>query len=227
MIRLHYTGMKSAEAALDWLTREESRVSAHSLVDEEGRTTQMVAEAERAWHAGRSHWAGETDINSYSIGIEIHSPGHELGYTDFPEAQMAAVEALCLDIAERWQVPRQRVLGHSDVAPARKADPGEKFDWARLARAGLGLWVEPAPLEGDAGLGPGDTGPAVRRLHEQLKEIGYGVELTDAYDLATELVVTAFQRHFRPARVDGRADRSVLRTLERLLEESRAHAIGV
>ena len=226
MILLHYTGMKSAEAALDWLTREESRVSAHYLVDEEGRTTQMVAEAERAWHAGRSHWAGETDINSCSIGIEIHNPGHELGYTDFPEAQMATVVALCLDIAVRRQVPRQRVLAHSDVAPARKADPGERFDWARLARAGLGLWVEPAPLEGDAGLGPGDAGPAVSRLHEQLKEIGYGVELTDTYDLATELTVTAFQRHFRPARVDGRADRSVLRTLERLLEESRAHAIG-
>ncbi|MGI9383393.1 MAG: N-acetylmuramoyl-L-alanine amidase [Methyloligellaceae bacterium] len=227
MILLHYTGMKSAESALDWLTRTESRVSAHYLVDEAGRITQMVRETERAWHAGRSHWAGETDINSCSVGIEIHNPGHELGYPDFPEPQMAAVEALCLDIAARCDVQRQRVLAHSDVAPARKADPGEKFDWARLARAGLGLWVEPEPLGDDTGLAPGDTGPRVTALHEYLRDFGYSVEVTDNYDLATELAVRAFQRHFRPARVDGRADQSVLRTLERLLEKSRSHPIAV
>lgn len=221
MILLHYTGMESAESALDWLTRTESRVSAHYLVDEAGRITQMVREAERAWHAGRSHWAGEADVNSCSIGIEIHNLGHELGYPDFPEPQMAAVEALCLDIMARRDVPRQRVLAHSDVAPVRKADPGEKFDWARLARAGVGLWVTPEPLGDDAGFGQGDAGPHVTQLHERLKNIGYSIDPTDNYDITTELTVVAFQRHFRPARVDGRADQSVLLTLERLLEESR------
>lgn len=216
MIILHYTGMESAEGALDWLTREESRVSCHYLIDEDGRVSQMVRESERAWHAGVSHWAGETDINSCSIGIEIHNPGHGLGYPDFPETQMAAVEALCLDIMARHAVPRERVIGHSDVAPARKADPGEKFDWPRLALAGIGHWVEPAPVEGDPGLGPDDTGEAVLSLQRDLRSYGYGIEADGEYTRATELVITAFQRHFRPAKVDGRADRSTLQTLAKL-----------
>ncbi len=216
MILLHYTGMESAEGAVDWLTREESRVSCHYLIDEAGVVTQMVRESERAWHAGVSHWAGETDINSCSIGIEIHNPGHGLGYPDFPEAQLASVEALCLDIMARHDVLSHRVIGHSDVAPARKADPGEKFDWKRLSLAGIGQWIEPAPLEGDNGLGPDDEGDAVLELQRDLRSYGYGIEASGVYDRATELVVTAFQRHFRPEKVDGRADRSVLKTLARL-----------
>jgi N-acetylmuramoyl-L-alanine amidase len=217
MLLLHYTGMESAEAALDWLTRQESEVSCHYLVDEEGRVAQLVLESERAWHAGQSRWAGETDLNSCSIGIEIHNPGHDFDYPDFPEAQMRAVEALCLDILGRHAIPPARVLAHSDVAPGRKRDPGEKFDWERLARAGIGIWVPPAPLEGDAVLGAGDEGEAVAALQRDLLEFGYGVEVTSTYGTGLEKVVEAFQRHFRTARIDGRADQSTRETLARLL----------
>jgi N-acetylmuramoyl-L-alanine amidase len=217
MLILHYTGMESAEAALDWLTREEAKVSCHYLVDEEGRIAQIVAESERAWHAGQSLWAGETDLNSRSIGIEIHNPGHDFDYPAFPEAEMQAVEALCLDILARYAIAPDRVLAHSDVAPGRKRDPGEKFDWARLARKGIGLWVEPVALGTDQGLGPGDEGESVARLQQQLRDFGYGVEVTSTYGTGLEKVVEAFQRHFRPARIDGRADLSTRETLRRLL----------
>src|SRR3972149_4857045 len=140
----------------------------------EGRIAQLVLESERAWHAGQSRWAGETDLNSCSIGIEIHNPGHDFDYPDFPEAQMRAVEALCLDILSRHAIPPARVLAHSDVAPGRKRDPGEKFDWQLLARAGSGLWGPPAPLEGDAGLGPGDEGGAGAALQPGLPAARHG-----------------------------------------------------
>ena len=217
MLILHYTGMDSAEAALDWLTRQESEVSCHYLIDEEGRIAQLVAESERAWHAGQSLWGGETDINSCSIGIEIHNPGHDFDYPDFPAAEMHAVESLCLDILSRHAIPPARVLAHSDVAPGRKRDPGEKFDWERLARAGIGLWVPPAPVEGDQGLGPGDEGETIAALQRDLLDYGYGVEVTSTYGTGLEKVVEAFQRHFRPARIDGRADESTRETLARLL----------
>jgi N-acetylmuramoyl-L-alanine amidase len=224
MLLLHYTGMESAEGALDWLTRQESGVSCHYFVDEEGRIAQLVAESDRAWHAGQSRWGGETDINSCSIGIEIHNSGHDFDYPDFPDAQMRAVEALCLDILRRHVIPRNRVLAHSDVAPGRKLDPGEKFDWERLARAGIGLWVPPAPIESDIGLGPGDEGEAVEALQRNLLAFGYGVEVTSTYGTGLENVVEAFQRHFRQARVDGRADKSTIATLDRLLEIAAAKA---
>ena len=217
MLLLHYTGMESADGALDWLTRQESGVSCHYFIDEEGRIAQLVAESERAWHAGQSLWDGETDINSCSIGIEIHNPGHDFDYPDFTEAEMQALEALCRDILSRHAIPPQRVLAHSDVAPGRKRDPGEKFDWARLARVGIGLWVPPAPLQGDAGLGPGDEGESVAALQRALRDYGYGVEVTTTYGTGLENAVEAFQRHFRPARVDGRADASTRDTLQRLL----------
>lgn len=219
LLLLHYTGMTSADAALDRLTDPEARVSAHYLIDESGRVTQMVAEEMRAWHAGLSHWAGEDDINSCSIGIEIHNPGHEFDYPEYPEIQMRAVEALCLDILARNTIPPERVLAHSDIAPARKEDPGEKFDWARLARAGIGLWVEPEPMGRDKGLGPGDSGGDVDDFQFSLKKYGYGIEITSEYDDTTRIVTTGFQRHFRPERVDGRADRSTRTTLDRLLAE--------
>ena len=217
MLILHYTGMETAEGALDWLTREEAKVSAHYLIDEEGRITQMVAETGRAWHAGLGSWAGDTDLNSCSIGIEIHNAGHEFGCPDFPDMQMQAVEALCLDILTRHPIPPERVLAHSDVSPGRKRDPGEKFDWARLARAGIGLWVEPAPLADDVGLGVGDENEEVTALQRSLREFGYGVEVTSTFGKGMEQVVEAFQRHFRPARIDGRADISTRETLARLL----------
>lgn len=218
MLLLHYTGMMSAAKAVEWLADPNSNVSCHYVIDGEGNITQMVCEDMRAWHAGVSRWAGETDINSRSIGIEIHNPGHELGYPDFPEAQMQAVEALALDIVTRRRIPPERVLAHSDVAPARKLDPGEKFDWARLARAGVGHWVEPAALKtGDAGIGPGYAGPLIYEVQDLLRRYGYGIAPSGHHDPPTDAVVRAFQRHFRPARVDGRIDQSTISTLERLL----------
>jgi len=217
MLVLHYTGMDSSDAALDWLTREESKVSCHYLVDEDGRIAQMVRESERAWHTGQSLWAGETDLNSCSIGVEIHNPGHDIDYRDFREAQIQGVEALCRDILGRHPIRPERVVAHSDIAPGRKRDPGEKFDWARLARAGVGIWVAPTQLGEDQALGPGDEGPEVLQLQRDLSAFGYGVELTSTYGTGLEKVVEAFQRHFRQERVNGRADVSTRDTLGRLL----------
>ena len=226
MLLLHYTGMDSSDAALDWLTREESKVSCHYLIDEEGRIAQMVSESMRAWHAGQSLWAGETDLNSCSIGIEIHNPGHEFGYRDFPDAQMQAVEALSLDILGRHPIRSERVLAHSDIAPGRKRDPGEKFDWGRLARSGIGLWVPPMPASDALGLGLGDEGEAVAKLQQDLAAFGYGVEVTGTYGRGTESIVEAFQRHFRPERIDGRADASTRDTLRRLLGAMQATRVA-
>lgn len=217
ILLLHYTAMEKPEWAIERLCDEETGVSCHYLVAEDGAITQMVSESKRAWHAGHSYWAGETDINSASIGIEIANPGHELGYPDFPEAQMQAVEALCKDILSRHDIPPSHVLGHSDVAPRRKKDPGEKFDWARLYRAGIGHWVEPEPIGDDIGLRQGDKGDEVRYLQKLLSDYGYLSGISGRYSKETVQVVTAFQRHFRPARVDGVADRSTIATLEKLL----------
>jgi N-acetylmuramoyl-L-alanine amidase len=218
ILLLHYTGVDTAAKAIDWLTCSESRVSCHYAIDEAGRITQMVPEAMRAWHAGEGQWHGEADINSASIGIEIHNPGHEYGYPDFPEAQLRAAEALCKDIIGRHDIRPERVLGHSDVAPTRKKDPGEKFPWARLARAGIGHWVKPQPLvPAEAGMGIGVVGPLIADVQLLLRSYGYGIEPTGVIDGKTEFVVTAFQRHFRPARVDGRIDQSTITTLEKLI----------
>jgi N-acetylmuramoyl-L-alanine amidase len=218
MLLLHYTGVEAANKAIDWLSRPESGVSAHYLVDEAGRITQLVAESMRAWHAGVAVWAGETDINSASVGIEIHNPGHELGYRDFPEPQLCALEALALDIIARHRIRPERVLAHSDVAPARKKDPGEKFPWARLAADGIGHWVVPEPVvrAGD-GLLSAAMGRRVADVQTLLAGYGYGVEVTGVADAATQCVVRAFQRHFRPERADGRIDHSTIATLERLI----------
>jgi N-acetylmuramoyl-L-alanine amidase len=220
IILLHYTGMRSGEAALERLCSAESKVSAHYVVFEDGRVVQCVPEERRAWHAGVSHWAGEDDINSRSIGIEIVNPGHEFGYRDFPLRQIAAVIALCKSIGtRRGPIAPDRVLAHSDVAPSRKQDPGEKFPWALLAESNIGHWVRPAPLGvAGASLVPGDHGEHVRRLQRSLKSYGYGIAESGSYDDATRDVVAAFQRHFRPARVDGIADPSTVLTLRALIE---------
>ena len=218
LLLLHYTGMASAALAIDWLRRPESRVSSHYVIDEHGCITQLVAEAKRAWHAGVGSWHGVRDINSCSIGIEIHNPGHDRGYPDFPEAQMRSVETLSRDIIERWEMRPERVLAHSDIAPRRKIDPGEKFDWQRLHRAGIGHWVAPAsPDRGDCGLGPGTKDPWVAEAQLLLARYGYQIAQTGMLDAETCTVLTAFQRHFRPARVDGRLDRATLATLSNLL----------
>lgn len=216
MILLHYTGMSSADKAVLWLANPKAKVSCHYVIDNDGSITQMVPETQRAWHAGASHWAGETDINSASIGIEIQNPGHEHGYPDFPEAQMQAVAALCADIAARRGVRPERILAHSDVAPGRKIDPGEKFDWAVLAQAGVGHWVAPAPLAAHSDCSLEDAAGALAEAHELLTRYGYDVE-TRGRDDWLRIVLRTFQLHFRPARADGRLDRGTLDTLKRLV----------
>jgi N-acetylmuramoyl-L-alanine amidase len=218
LLILHYTGMSSAAKAVRWLACAESRVSCHYVIDEAGMITQLVPEALRAWHAGVSHWAGVTDINSASIGIEIQNPGHEHGYPEFPAAQMAAVAGLSRDIARRHALRPRDILAHSDVAPARKIDPGEKFDWWFLHRHGVGHWVEPVAFDpDDAGFEPGYAGPAVHEAQMGLRAYGYGVDVTGVLDPATVAALRAFQLHFRPARCDGRLDSSTALTLGKLL----------
>ena len=219
ILLLHYTGMQTAEEALARLTDPAASVSCHYFVYEDGRIDQLVREARRAWHAGASSWKGATDINARSIGIELVNPGHEYGYRDFPFAQIDAVIKLCRDIVARHPIRRERVLAHSDVAPARKKDPGERFPWDRLAAAGVGLWIEPAPVDGGRTFSANDKGPEVEKLQKQLARFGYGLKITGGYDDDTRSVVTAFQRHYRPARVDGLADPSTAATLRRLLRK--------
>lgn len=198
MLILHYTGMRTAEEALDRLCDPAAKVSAHYLIDEDGTVWRLVDEGQRAWHAGLSSWCGRSDINGASIGIELVNPGHEFGYRAFPEAQMAALEQLAPEILRRHPVPPRYVLGHSDVAPQRKQDPGELFDWARLSRAGIGLW----PDFSAAAPPPASTAA----LQVALAAIGYACPASGVLDTETRTVVTAFQRHFRPARCDGVAD---------------------
>jgi len=218
LLLMHYTGMESAAKAIDWLARPESSVSCHYVIDETGLITQMVPETARAWHAGASHWAGETDINSVSIGIEIQNPGHSQGYPDFPKEQMQATAALSRDIVARYGMRPESVLAHSDVSPGRKIDPGEKFDWAWLARVGVGHWAEPAPVDGDElGSSVGDEGAYIAEAQVLLRRYGYDVETHGRLDEKTHTVLRAFQLHFRPARADGRLDTSTHDTLRRLV----------
>jgi N-acetylmuramoyl-L-alanine amidase len=217
MIILHYTGMADVEGAIKQLCTAGTEVSAHYIVLEDGRIVQSVPESKRAWHAGVSCWAGEEDINSCSIGVEIVNRGHDWGYPDFPLRQIAAVIALCRGIMLRRQVPAHRVLAHSDVAPARKKDPGEKFPWHSLANSGVGHWVQPAPVVRGETLKLGTISDAVSDMQNAFARYGYRIPTTGQYDGATMEVITAFQRHFRPERVDGVADHSTMTTLHALL----------
>lgn len=220
ILLLHYTGMQSCAAAVERLTSAEARVSAHYTVDEDGTVYAHVPEHLRAWHAGVSSWRGHADINSRAVGIEIVNPGHEFGYRAFPEVQIEAVIALGQGIVKRHSIPARNVIGHSDVAPARKEDPGELFPWKRLAGEGLGIWVE-AKDAGDAPLALGSSGKRVRRLQEMLSRYGYGLDADGVFDERMRLVVVAFQRHFRQARFDGVVDgetQAILRTLTERLD---------
>lgn len=241
-IILHYTGMKDAASALLWLSNPLSEVSCHYLVFEDGRIWQMVPESRRAWHAGRGSWHGETDMNSASIGIEIAHPGHDLGRRfgadgkleplapdiapnpfpppgpPYPEAQIEVVIRLVADIKKRWSIPDARILAHSDIAPGRKIDPGENFPWGRLAEAGLGLW--PSSIRGgDAAPAYrlGDEGMPIAALQSMFAHLGYGIEISGVYDQKMADVVTAFQRHWRQAKVDGVADGETLAALAALI----------
>ena len=218
MIVLHYTGMPTGEAALARLRDPEAKVSSHYMVEEDGRVFRLVPEERRAWHAGVSFWKGERNLNGVSIGIEIVNPGHEFGYRAFPAAQIATVIALLADVRSRWTIEDSRIVGHSDVAPDRKDDPGELFPWRTLAEHGHGLWASPPPAPG-APLSEGETGAGVFALQAGFTRLGYDLPPSGAYDSATTAVVRAFQRHWRPAKVDGVADgetRAMLIALLRL-----------
>lgn len=181
MLLLHYTGMQSADLALARLCDPRTKVSSHYTIDEDGTVYAHVPEGRRAWHAGVSYWAGETNLNARSIGIELVNPGHEFGYRAFAQAQIAALIVLCQEILGRHPIPAERVLAHSDVAPARKQDPGELFPWRSLATAGIGLWPEPQ----------GQSAP------ENLARFGYDPHVSQ------QMRFYAFQRHFRPHKLDG------------------------
>jgi N-acetylmuramoyl-L-alanine amidase len=217
LLILHYTGMPVESQALQWLCNPVSEVSAHYFVFENGHVAQLVPEARRAWHAGKASWAGETDINSCSIGVEIANPGHDGGLPPFGETQIASVTRLCRDIVERWSIPPDRVLAHSDVAPGRKQDPGERFPWERLHQAGVGQWVRPAPIRDGRFFARGDQGQPIEAAQAMLAMFGYGVPITGTFNADTEAVIAAFQRHFRPERVDGIADASTITTLRDLI----------
>ena len=228
MLVLHYTGMRTADEAVARLCDPEAKVSAHYVVDEDGSILRLVAEERRAWHAGRGAWQGETDCNAASIGIEIVNPGHEFGYRDFPDVQIDAVINLVSDIRSRWTIPDARIIGHSDLAPERKQDPGERFPWKRLAAAGHGLWFEPAQeriAALGAPLGVGDEGLGVVVLRAGLHRLGYGLTPGGDYDEATRLTVEAFQRHWRPGQVDGVADGETRATLMGVLQLATAESV--
>ena len=217
MVVLHYTGMRSGKAALERMCDPAAQVSAHYCVDEDGSVYRLVPEERRAWHAGVSFWKGETGLNDISIGIEIVNPGHEFGYRDFPSVQIDAVVGLLDAMRGRWDIPDHRILGHSDIAPERKEDPGERFPWKILAEHGHGLWpdafdaVEP---EREAAMGPplgaGDTGPGVFALQGALGKLGYTILPGGPYDAETATIVGAFQRHWHPEMIgtagEGLAD---------------------
>lgn len=206
MIVLHYTGMQDCESALRRLCDPEAKVSAHYLIDEDGTLYALVDEARRAWHAGVACWHGEADINGCSIGIELVNPGHEFGYRAFPEPQMATLETLCADTLGRYDISAARVLGHSDVAPLRKSDPGELFDWQRLAAQGLALWPDGVVADVVPPATPGEEGDTVAAVQVGLAAMGYEIVADGRYGEETVAVVSAFQRRFRSWQVDGVAD---------------------
>lgn len=222
MLVFHYTGMESGEAALSRMREASAEVSAHYMVWEDGRVSQLVEEQKRAWHAGVGAWQGDTDLNSCSIGIEIVNGGHNVPLADgslppYPEAQIASVITLAKAILERHDIPQGRIVGHSDIAPMRKEDPGEHFPWAALAEVGIGYWpgkvgsmsATPLALIG-RGLGRDDSGSAVKRIKDMLRAIGYDLAAHEDYDEVLEAVIRAFQRRWRPQRVSGQADLETL-----------------
>ncbi|QXX76364.1 N-acetylmuramoyl-L-alanine amidase [Methylovirgula sp. HY1] len=216
-IILHYTGMATEEAALDRLCDPAAEVSCHYAIRADGEIVQLVPEGRRAWHAGKSYWTGDRDMNSVSIGIELMNGGHDFDLPAYPEAQIAALIALCRDVGSRHAILPSRVLAHSDIAPFRKRDPGEHFPWRQLAEAGVGHYVSPLPPGDGAPLKRGSSGEAVEGLQGMLAIYGYDISVTGLYGKKTEVIVAAFQRHFRPSLVDGKADRSTIGTLRELM----------
>ena len=211
LLLFHYTGMKSASEAIARLCNPNSKVSAHYLIDEGGNIFSLVEENKRAWHAGVASWNDDVDINNISVGVEIANPGHEFGYSRYPERQMVAVETLSIDIIKRHSIRAARVLAHSDVSPSRKCDPGELFDWERLAAAGIGIWPKMLPVSVDFEIG------SIRQCQKQLKMIGYSLKVTGVLDECTRDTILAFQRHWLPNRLTGKFDVETVWRMESLL----------
>jgi N-acetylmuramoyl-L-alanine amidase len=221
MLILHYTGMRTAREAIDRLRHPAARVSAHYVVDEDGAVLGLVPEQRRAFHAGVSYWRGHSALNDRSIGIEIVNPGHEWGYRDFPVLQLAAVCDLGLAILSRHPIPARNVVAHSDVAPDRKEDPGEKFDWRSLAQNGFGLWPEDVPDLGTVGAVHDPA--ALRDVRAALATIGYRVAPDGDFDPALATTLRAFQRHWRPEAITGAADADTRARLDAVLRLVGAH----
>jgi N-acetylmuramoyl-L-alanine amidase len=217
MIILHYTGTPTRQAAIEHLRHPASQVSAHYLIDETSAVLLLVPEPERAWHAGPANWRGHANLDDRSIGIELVNPGHDSGYPDFPVLQLAALCDLCLQILSRHSIPSRNIVGHSDVAPDRARDPGEKLDWAGLAQNGVGLWPTGVPDLGTGGIVR--DAASLRSVRAALNTIGYRVAPEGALDPALAAVLRAFQRHWRPEAVTGQADAG---TLARLLAVAQA-----
>jgi N-acetylmuramoyl-L-alanine amidase len=218
LVILHYTGMEDGPSAIKRLRDPEARVSCHYVIEEDGRVFRLAEERMRAWHAGVSFWGGITDINSHSVGIEIVNGGHDFGLPDYPPAQIAALIDLLSDILDRRKLHPVRVIGHSDVAPARKDDPGEKFPWTQLHAAGVAIAPKIEEQSRHVLYAPGVEDAGVAGVQQALAAIGYGVTVTGVLDEATQGVVRAFQRRFRQDRIDGALD---LQTLALIAEVER------
>ncbi|MEO1747932.1 MAG: N-acetylmuramoyl-L-alanine amidase [Pseudomonadota bacterium] len=216
IIVLHYTGMGTGQEAQDWLCNPDSNVSCHYLVHEDGRIIQMVPESKRAWHAGAGSWHGEHDINSRSVGIEIVNVGHpEL--PAFPDKQVDAVISLTQAIITRHKIELKNVIGHSDMAPGRKIDPGEMFPWKRLAEAGVALHIDPEPILSGRFFAQGEVGEPIEALQAMLALYGFEQSVDGVFDERTKAQIEAFQRRHRPEKVDGVADVSTIMTLRNYL----------
>lgn len=227
MIILHYTGMSSEECALKWLCDPFSEVSCHYFVRENGELVQIVPEQCRAWHAGQSSWQKNTDLNSCSIGIEISNPGHEGGLIPFSPPQIQTTIHLCRDLIQRYSLPPERILGHSDVAPYRKRDPGEHFPWADLKAAGIGYYPNLPFFESKIVMEKGAQGEEVHIFQAALEKYGYDIPVTGFFCERTDYVVKAFQRHFCPQTIDGKVTLHLMHTLQKLLEQCGLNRVRV
>lgn len=217
---MHYTGMKSGAEALSRMCDPAAQVSAHYMVDEEGVVYQMVDELKRAWHAGISCWKGRASLNHTSIGIEIVNPGHEWGYRPFTEPQMHSVLALSKVILSRHDIPPENVVGHSDIAPNRKEDPGELFDWKWLAANGVGVWPDVDSVRGSSDIlvAPYEEGSDVAFVQRRLAEYGYHIRVDGFYGPKMESVVKSFKRHFVPEHLNTQWDKLADARIDALLK---------
>lgn len=217
---LHYTGMESGSAAIERLCDADAKVSAHYVVEEDGSVLSLVGEEKRAWHAGVSQWTGVNNINSASVGIEIVNGGHDYGLPDFPDVQINAVIALSKAIMGRWDIPARNVLGHSDIAPFRKQDPGEKFPWKGLAAAGVGLWPSGITEDRRVLFKAGDRGRGVSVAQSGLAHIGYGASVSGVLDDDTRLILAALQRRYRSDQIDGQIDMQTMDIIRWLADQT-------